>query len=237
MTGVTIAVDIRHQEVITAVRQTLGNWTNQRTRSGYLDYNEQPVQQLSTEIRDTEQAHLCLALRGLPLLHPKRFVISLLNVILGGGMSSRLFVEIRDKLGLAYSIHSYIEHFLDSGSVTIYAGVEPKNLPTAVKAILEQLFRLKELVPESELSKAKELSKGHLLLSMEDSRAVAGWIGAQEILTRRILSVDEVVSIIDAITIEELSQLAQELLIGSQLRLAVVGPVTKYKHLEELLKL
>ncbi len=236
-TVVTIAGDIQHQEVITAVRQTLGNWTNQRTRSGYLAYKEQPVQQLSTEIRDTEQAHLCLALRGLPLLHPKRFVISLLNVILGGGMSSRLFVEIRDKLGLAYSIHSYIEHFLDSGSVTIYAGVEPKNLPTAVKAILEQLFRLKELVPESELSKAKELSKGHLLLSMEDSRAVAGWIGAQEILTRRILSVDEVVSIIDAITIEELSQLAQELLIGSQLRLAVVGPVTKYKHLEELLKL
>ena len=234
---VTVAGDIQHQEVITAVSQTLGNWTNQRTRSGYLAYKEQPAQQLCTETRDIEQAHLCLALPGLPLLHPKRFTIDLLNAILGAGMSSRLFIEIRDKLGLAYSIHSYVEHFLDSGSVTIYAGVEPKNLSTAIKAILEQLSRLKESVPESELSKAKELSKGRLLLRMEDSRSVAGWMGGQEILTNRVLSVDEVMSIIDTITAEEISQLAQELLIGSQLRLAVVGPATKYEHLEELLKL
>ncbi len=234
---VTVAGDIQHQEAITAVSQTLGSWTNQRTRSGYLAYKEQPAQQLCTETRDIEQAHLCLALPGLPLLHPKRFTIDLLNAILGAGMSSRLFIEIRDKLGLAYSIHSYVEHFLDSGSVTIYAGVEPKNLSTAIKAILEQLSRLKESVPESELSKAKELSKGRLLLRMEDSRSVAGWMGGQEILTNRVLSVDEVMSIIDTITAEELSQLAQELLIGSQLRLAVVGPATKYEHLEELLKL
>ena len=234
---VTIAGDIQHQEAITVVSQALGNWTNQRTRSGYLAYKEQPAQQLCAETRDTEQTHLCLALPGLPLLHPKRFTIDLLNAILGAGMSSRLFIEIRDKLGLAYSIHSYVEHFLDSGSVTIYAGVEPKNLSTAIKAILEQLSRLKESVPESELSKAKELSKGRLLLRMEDSRSVAGWMGGQEILTNRVLSVDEVMSIIDTITAEELSQLAQELLIGSQLRLAVVGPATKYEHLEELLKL
>ena len=115
--------------------------------------------------------------------------------------------------------------------------MEPKNLSTAIKAILEQLSRLKESVPESELSKAKELSKGRLLLRMEDSRSVAGWMGGQEILTNRVLSVDEVMSIIDTITAEEISQLAQELLIGSQLRLAVVGPATKYEHLEELLKL
>jgi len=152
-------------------------------------------------------------------------------------MSSRLFAEIRDKLGLAYSIHSYVEHFLDAGSVTVYAGVEPKNLPVAIKAILEQLSLLKELVPESELSKAKELSKGRLLLGMEDSRNVAGWIGGQEILTGRILSVDEVVSIIDAITADQLEQIARELLVGSQLRLAVVGPVANYKPLEGLLKL
>ena len=234
---VTVAGDIQHQEAITAVSQALGNWTNQRTRSGYLAYKEQPAQQMCTETRDTEQVHLCLALPGLPLLHPKRFTIDLLNAILGAGMSSRLFIEIRDKLGLAYSIHSYVEHFLDSGSVTIYAGVEPKNLSTAIKAILEQLSRLKESVPESELSKAKELSKGRLLLRMEDSRSVAGWMGGQEILTNRVLSVDEVMSIIDTITAEELSQLARELLTGDQLRLAVVGPVTADEHLEELLTL
>ena len=152
-------------------------------------------------------------------------------------MSSRLFVEIRDKLGLAYSIHSYVEHLLDSGSITIYAGVQPKNIEVVTKAILEQLSRLKEAIPEAELVKAKELTKGRLLLRMEDSRSVAGWLGGQEVLTGRILSLDQVVSIIDAITAEQLGQLAQELLRGSQLRLAVVGPVASDKPLDELLEL
>ena len=236
-TVITIAGNIKHQEMVAAVNQALGNWTNQRTRSEYVAYKEQAAQRLHVETRDTEQAHLCLALPGLSLLHPKRFTLGLLNVILGEGMSSRLFTEIRDRLGLAYSIHSYTEHYLDSGSVTIYAGVETKNLSTAIKAILEQLSQLKETVPESELSKAKELSKGRLLLRMEDSRNVAGWMGGQEILTGRILNIDQVVSIIDAITAEELKQLARELIVASQLRLAVVGPVASDQPLVELLKL
>ncbi|TET67518.1 MAG: insulinase family protein, partial [Dehalococcoidia bacterium] len=155
-TVVTIAGNIQHQQMVTAVSQALGNWTNQRERSAYSAYKEQPAQRLHVETKDTEQAHLCLALPGLSLFHPKRFTLDLLNVILGGGMGSRLFTEIRDKLGLAYSIHSYVEHFLDSGSVTVSAGVEPKNLVTVIKAILEQLSLLRETVPESELSKAKE---------------------------------------------------------------------------------
>jgi predicted Zn-dependent peptidase len=236
-TVIAIAGNIQHQEAVTAVNQVLGSWTNQQPRSGYLTYRGQQNRRLQVERRDTEEAHLCLALPGLPLLHPKRFTLDLLNVILGEGMSSRLFVEVRDKLGLVYSIHSYVEHFLDSGSVAVHAGVEPKNLSIVIRAILEQLSQLKELVPESELSKAKELSKGRLLLRMEDSRSVAGWMGGQEILTGRILSVEQVVSIIDAITAEELEQLARELMIDSQLRLAVVGPITDQEPLEELLKL
>jgi len=236
-TVVAIAGDIPHKEMVTNVSQVLGNWRSSQPRPEYLVYKEQPMPRLFIETRETEQAHLCLALPGLPLLHPQRFPLDLLNVILGQGMSSRLFTEIRDKLGLVYSIYSSVDHFLDSGSVTVYAGVEPKNLQIAIKAILEQLAGVRELVPEPELSKAKELSKGHLLLRMEDSRSVAGWMGGQEILTERILSVDQMISIIDAITAEELKQLAQELVVGSQLHLAVVGPIAKDEPLEELLKL
>jgi predicted Zn-dependent peptidase len=159
-TVVTIAGDLQHQEMVTAVSQALGNWDNRQSGSGYLAYKEQQAQQLFIETRDTEQAHLCLALPGLSLLDPRRFILNLLNIVLGEGMSSRLFTEIRDKLGLAYNIHSYVEHFIDSGAITVYAGVEPKNLPAAITAILEQLSQLKEVVPEQELSKAKELSKG-----------------------------------------------------------------------------
>jgi len=236
-TVVTIAGNIQHQEAVTAVSQAIGNWANQRQRSEYSAYKEQLARRLNVETKDTEQAHLCLALPGLSLFHPERFTLDLLNVILGEGMSSRLFTEIRDKLGLAYSIHSYVDHLLDSGSIIVSAGVEPKNLETVIKAIVGQLSQLREIVPESELSKAKELSKGRLLLRMEDSRNVAGWVGGQEILTGRILSVDQVISIIDAITADELKQLAQELIVSSQLRLAVVGPIADDKPLEELLKL
>ena len=236
-TVVTIAGNMKHQEAVTAVSQALANWTNREPRPGYSAYTEQPNPRLQIEKRDTEQAHLCLALPGLNLFHPRRYNLDLLNAILGAGMSSRLFTEIRDKLGLAYSIHSYAEYLLDSGAVIIYAGVEPKNLPLAIKAILKELSRLKEKVPEAEISKSKELIKGRLLLSMEDTHHIANWLGGQEILTGRILTVDQVVSIIDAITADELKELAQELLVGSQLRLAVVGPVTAEEPLEELLKL
>jgi predicted Zn-dependent peptidase len=140
-------------------------------------------------------------------------------------------------MGLAYSIGSYADHFLDTGSLVISAGVETKNLPLAIEAILKELTRLTKIIPESELNKAKEFSKGRLLLRMEDSRSVTGWLGGQEILMGRILSIDEVISIIDAITVGELQQLAQELLVGDQLRLAVVGPVPPDRPLEKLLRL
>ncbi len=236
-TVVSIAGNIQQPEIITAVSQMLGNWNSKQPKSDYPAYKPKQAPRLITEKRKTEQAHLCLALPGLPLLHPQRFTLDLLNAILGEGMSSRLFTEIRERLGLAYSIHSYVEHYLDSGAVTVYAGVEPKNLKTAVRAILEQFQQLKTPVPAPELTKAKEFAKGRLLLRLEDSRNVAGWLGGQEILTERIFSPDQLVSTIEAITTEELEELARKLILTTELRLAVVGPVAGGEPLEELLVL
>ncbi|MEE9365853.1 MAG: pitrilysin family protein, partial [Dehalococcoidales bacterium] len=231
------AGNIQHEEIVSMVSQALGKWAGRQSRAGYLTYGENPFPRLRIENRELEQVHLCLALPGLSLFHPRRFAADLLNVILGDGMSSRLFTNIRDKLGLAYNISSYVDHFLDTGSLIIAAGVDIKNLNVAIKAIIEELAQLKETIPEAELNKAKEFSKGRLLLRMEDSRSVAGWIGGQELLTERILTVDEVVSIVDGITVEELQQLARELLTGEKLRLAIVGPVPPDAPLDELLKL
>jgi predicted Zn-dependent peptidase len=236
-TVVSIAGNVQHPEMTGTVSQMLGSWTSGQPKSGYLAYEPGQARRLKIEKRKTEQAHLCLALPGLPLLHPQRFTLDLLNAILGEGMSSRLFTEIRERLGLAYSINSYVEHYLDSGAVTVYAGVEPKKLATAIRAILEQLAGLKTPVAEAELTKAKEFAKGRLLLRLEDSRSVAGWLGGQEILTERILNPDQLISIIEAITAEELAELAQKLITGTGLRLAVVGPVAKEEPLEKLLAL
>ncbi len=236
-TVVAAAGDIQHEEMVSMVNQALGKWQGRPSRREFLTYEEKQFPRLRIENRELEQVHLCLALPGLPLLHPKRFAADMLNVILGDGMSSRLFSNIRDKLGLAYSISSYVDHFLDAGSLIVVAGVDIKNLNLAIKAITEELAQLKETTPEAELNKAKEFSKGRLLLRMEDSRSVAGWLGGQELLTGRILTVDDVVAIIDKITAEELRQLAGELLTGEKLRLAIVGPVPPDEPLEELLKL
>ena len=236
-TVITLAGNINHDEVVQMVGETMGDWTLGEPEAGYLEYRDEVNPRLRVEKRDTEQTHLCLALPGLLLLHPQRYALDLLNVILGEGMSSRLFVEIRDNRGLAYSIHSYVEHFHDCGAMTVYAGVEHQNLAVAIRAIQEQLALLRDPVPETELDKARELTKGRLLLRMEDSRSVAGWTGGQEVLTGRILSVDEVVSIIDAITAEEIRRVAQELLVDSRLRLAVVGPVADDDNPGELLRL
>jgi len=151
----------------------------------------------------------------------------LLNTVLGSGMSSRLFTEIREHRGLAYDIHSYAEHFLNSGSFTIYAGVDPKRIDSAVAAILEELSKIKQGISSAELTRAKELSKGRLYLRFEDSQNVALWYGSQEILLRQILDVDDVISIVDAITIDELQQVAGQILTDSGLNLAITGPVGK----------
>jgi len=236
-TVVAVAGSIGQEDAVQLVNDALGAWAAVQPETGYLAYRDEVNPRLRIEKRDTEQTHLCLALPGLPLLHPGRYALDLLNVVLGEGMSSRLFSEIRDKLGLAYSIHSYVEHFHDSGAMTVYAGVEHENLTVALQAILELLAVLRDPIPGAELDKAKELAKGRMLLRMEDSRSVAGWCGGQEVLTGSVLSVDEVVAILDAVTAEEISQLAGELLVDSRLRLAVVGPLAGGEELEKLLKL
>ena len=233
----SIAGGIDHDEVAAAVNTAVAGWQKTGPRPGFTPYREKMGRRVLVEKRDTEQTQLCLALPGLSVVHPSRFKLDLLNVILGEGMTSRLFTEIRDKLGLAYSIASYSEHFLDTGVLAVAAGVDAKNLPVAVKAILAELARFKEAVPESDLSRAKELFKGRILLRMEDSRSVAGWMGGQEILTGKVLTVDDVIASVEAVTADDLKKVAGELLVGDKLRLAVVGPISPDEPLEELLKL
>jgi predicted Zn-dependent peptidase len=152
-------------------------------------------------------------------------------------MSSRLFLELRERRGLCYDVHSYVSHFLDVGAFSIYAGVDPQNARETVAALLEELAHLRDGVSEEELTKAKELSKGRLLLRMEDTRSVSGWLGGQEILTARVRTADEVVEILDAIQPADLARVAANILQTDQLNLAVVGPFRSDKQFAALLRL
>ncbi|TET17734.1 MAG: insulinase family protein [Dehalococcoidia bacterium] len=237
-TVVGVAGDISHNEVVDAVMSVLGDWPDGVPGSWFPADNGQDASRLVVEPRKMEQAHLCLAVRGISHIHPDRFILDLLNLILGEGMSSRLFLEIRERRGLAYEIHSHVSHFHDSGSVNICAGVDPKRVDDAIEAILMELAKLREdQVSEAEIVKAKEMGKGRLMLRMEDTRNVTGWIGGQELLMGHIRTVDEVTSILDAVTASDLQRVARELFVTNRLCLALVGPSRKERRLERLLKL
>jgi predicted Zn-dependent peptidase len=241
-TVLSIAGNIQHEEALAQIEPLFNKWAAGELMTGYITNDKQTEARLRIEPRDIEQAHLCLAVHGFSSSHPQRFIIDLLNTVLGGGMSSRLFMEIRENRGLAYDIYSYTEHFLGSGSFTIYAGVAPEKIEAAVTAILEELSQIKQGITASEVTRAKELSKGRLYLRFEDSRNVALWYGSQEILLQQILDIDDVISIVDAITIDELKKVAEEILTGSRLNLAVTGPVKedslfKGKTIKQLLKI
>lgn len=236
-TVVSIAGDVEHEQVQDAINQTLGNWNSEKVLASIPSDNNQETAKLQIEFRDTEQAQICLGVPGLSLFHSDRFATDLLSIVLGEGMSSRLFTVVREQQGLAYDIHSYSDHFTDSGAVIIHAGVDPKRIESALSAILDQVSQLKYHVSETELNRAKELAKGRLLLILENSRNVAAWLGIQEMLTNKILSIDDIIHLIDAVTTDDLEQVARQLLNSKKLNLAIVGPAKQKERLAKMLEL
>ena len=236
-TVISIAGNIEHDEAVEAMRAATTGWDGSSEVPVFEPWTGGTNPRMLVEEKDTEQAHLCLALPGIPLRHPDRFALDLMNIMLGEGMSSRLFSEIRDNLGLTYNISSYVDYLLDTGAVSVAASVEPEDLPVTIEAILKQLALMKEPVPADEFERAKSLARGRLLLRMEDTRSVTGWMGGQEIQTGTIMTVEEVVRKIDAVTLDQVQRVACNLMTTEALRMAVVGPVKDIKGLEEFLKL
>jgi predicted Zn-dependent peptidase len=232
-----VAGDVEHEAVVGKMAAFLDDWATGEVASYRPADDNQTEMRLRIHPRETEQAHLCLSVPGIPRDHPDRFKLRLLNTVLGEGMSSRLFTEIREKRGLAYSIYSYLSAMYDTGAVGVYAGVDPRRIEDTIKAILAEWDRLRqESVPADELTKAKEFVKGRLLLQMEDSFSVAAWYGHQEALSPEVLTVDEVVEAVEAVTAADIQRVAQDLFLGEKLNLAVVGPFEEEKGFRELLE-
>jgi predicted Zn-dependent peptidase len=224
-TVISVAGNLEHDEVVDKLAAHFGDWQGELVGPLPPAIEEQSNPKGRIQPKDTEQAHICLGVRGLSYVDPDRYGLDLLNVILGEGMSCRLFLDIRERLGLAYDVHSYVNHFQDTGMMVAYAGVDPKKAQAAVSALLDQFNRLKEPVPAHEVVKAKEFWKGRMLLRMEDTRSIASWIGAQELLLNRVLTVDEVIRIIEGLSAEHVQQAAQRCFTDDRLNLAIVGPM------------
>jgi len=180
--------------------------------------------QVCVEYRKTEQAHVSIGLHGVSLLDEDRHALGLLSVVLGGTMGSRLFEEVRERRGLAYAISSYTRQYLDCGALSIGLGADPKRSAEALQVIMAELTKARKGVTAEELARAKELSKGRLLLRMEESRAVASSIGVQELLRGEVHTVDEMVQKVDAVTMDDVVRAARRALRPEKLVVAVVGP-------------
>jgi predicted Zn-dependent peptidase len=188
--------------------------------------------------RDTTQAQMCLGVPGLRRDDPEAWTLEVLNAILGDGMSSRLFQSVREDKGLAYDVSSYIVDYADTGAFVVSAGVDPDKIAPAVAAILEELARVRdEVVPEDELARAKRYLAGRMELRMEETRHVASWLGGQEALHEKVLTLEGALAELNAVTGEGIHSLAARLISDDGLRLAVVGPPRRGRRLESLLRL
>ena len=235
-TVVAVAGNVTHDEVVDMLAETTRDWKPLEPLQWEPATDGVKGTVVKVERRRSDQTHLCLAVPGLSLGHPDRFAFNLMNTILGDGMSSRLFLNLREDQGLAYDVHSSTSHFRDTGSLVVYCGVEPQKTNDAVRTIVQEFKGMHEEPSEQELNKAREYSKGGLLLRMEDTRAVASWLGAQELLQDRVLTVDEVVGLLDAVETSDVVRVANQLLDDEKIRLAVVGPRGGIKALTGLLR-
>lgn len=231
----SIAGNIAHEEIVQEITAGMGDWgTGEPGR--WAPATAPDGTHCAVKYKATEQTHVSLAVPGIPLNHPDRHALSFLSVILGEGMSSRLFMELREKRGLVYDVHTYVAHFLDTGTFNVYTGVDPKKAREAVTVIIAELEQLvSEGVGEAELTKARELSKGRLLLRMEDTRNVGGWIGAQELLLGTVRSVEQAVAEMEAVTLDDIQRVARTIVNPSKLYLAAVGPHRSDKQFAGLL--
>ncbi|OGH20455.1 MAG: hypothetical protein A3D74_00235 [Candidatus Levybacteria bacterium RIFCSPHIGHO2_02_FULL_37_13] len=190
--------------------------------------------------KKTEQAHIMIGFRTVPLEHKDHYALSVLSAVLGGGMSSRLFHEVREKRGLAYYVRTSSDHYTDCGSLVSTAGVDPKRVEEAVAVIVEQyhgISNFKFPISNEELKKAKEFLKGHFVLELEDSRAVAGFYGSQELLEKKIDSPEEIIEKIKKVTLEEVQAAAKRYFVNNGLNLAAIGNFADGQRFEKLLHL
>ena len=223
-----LAGQVEHKEIVDWAERNLSHWEP----GSPAHWEPAPVApqgpNLEVRFKETEQAQLSFSFAGLSRGDPDRFALQLLNVILGEGMQSRLFQQVREELGLAYSIGSFISNLQDTGAVGVYAGVGPIRAEEAIRAILDELDRLRqEPIPESELAKAVEFVKGRLALSLEDSFTVAAWYAQQQLLGPEVLEPDEAVSRFEAVETSDIQRLASTIFQMEKLNLAIVGPYSQ----------
>ena len=237
---VIVAGGVDTKEAFSQIEKYFGGMPQFKTKKALPIKEDQTKPALLIKDKKTEQIHIALGVRTVDLDSPKRYPLSLLAAILGGGMSSRLFHEVREKRGLAYYVRSSSDEYKDAGTFVSTAGVDPKRVAEAVEVMMAEYRKVadgKLAIGKEELTKAKEFMKGHMVLEIEDSKAVAGYYAHQELMEKEVLNPDEVLAKIDAVKAQEVEAVGQEFFVNAGLNLALIGNFPDRQKLEKLLKL
>lgn len=222
-TVIACAGNVRPERLLTSLNESLGDLRRgSEPKKGKKPHFRPSV---SVHVKDLSEAHICIGVEGIPLASEDRYALYLLNAILGAGVSSRLFQEIRETRGLAYSIYSFIASYIDTGLWAVYAGTARKKVNEVIELIVRELMSLKDTITGPELRRAKDQMKGNLIMGLESTNNRMQNIARQEIYYGRYYSPEEILREIDAVSLGEAKELAERLIGGNGIALTVLGPV------------
>ena len=237
-TVVVVAGSLSPKRVMGQVKEMFGGLKRARTAEKLRTAHSQRKPRAIVKVKESDKSHLVLGVPAFTVFDKRRYALQVLSDVLGGGMSSRLFHRLREELGAAYYIHASAEFLIDHGYLGVGAGVDHKKLEMVLKAILEELERLRDdLVDAKELQKSKDHLIGGLILSLETSDELAAFYGGQEVLTRSILRPPDLIANIRKVKAEEVRAVARQLLRGHKLNLAIIGPYKNSSPFQKALQL
>jgi predicted Zn-dependent peptidase len=235
---VCVAGKFNQAAVLKKLRDDFNDFRSGKTPEFPAMKENQTKPQLLIQYKKTDQTHLMLGVRSFDMFHKDRYALSVLSTLLGGNMSSRLFIEVRERKGLAYNVHTYTESYHDAGSLVTQCGVEHENLFKTLEIVLREYKKLTQRkVGAEELNKAKECIKGKLEMGLESSDEIATYLTNQEVLKDRIVTPEAVSKKIDLVTSEDVIRIAREIFQDTKLNLAIIGPHKNKSDLLNMLQL
>lgn len=235
-TVISVAGDITEDEALDLVKKYFPFKHEKHTIKPAVYKKFSADKKVILQEKKTEQAHIIIGVEGVPALNADEFTEKILSVILGGNMSSRMFLNVREAKGLSYYIRTTTDDYKDVGALSTSAGVDLSRVDLAISAILEEYRKItEEKVSKKELNKAKEYMKGKIILRLEDSEEYAHLMGKQALLYPKIETVDDILKKIDAVTSDDVLRLSRKLLKEDKFRMALIGPYVDEGHFAELL--
>ena len=230
-TIVAVAGNFSFPEIADVVEKYFGQWKGPRKpfpKDPEEPWPDQPKERQSLHSKPLEQVHVCMGFKGLPVGHQDRYAAHVLSTILGGGVSSRLFQEIREKRGLAYTIYTHLSSFLDGGTLTVYAATRPQEVPAVLDLICQETRKLcRRGVLSTELERTKTQLKGSLMMGLEGTYGRMNKLAKDELYQGRHVTLHEIVKAIDRISPEQIRYLSQKLLDLKDFVVTALGPISK----------